>query len=148
MSSISRLEIGLLILVVAIVLIPLGIVILAGSHSAYYTVSGEPVKDILEKKGINVSSITDTHWDVPGAMGGKTYVITDADNQQTIIATQNFDSEESRDAAIRTWHTSQAGRGKPAGNLIVVGQHIIVVSQPSRPIMDVIGPELTGNLKK
>jgi len=148
MSEISRLEIGLLILVVAVVLIPIGIVILAGSHSAYYTVSGEPVKDILEKKGVNVTNVTDTHWDVPGALGGKTYVLTDADNQQTIITTQNFDSEESRDAAIRTWHTSQAGRGKPAGNLIIIGQHVIVVSQPNRPVMDVIGPDLINNLKK
>ena len=148
MSSISRMEIGLLILVIAVVLIPLGIVILAGSHAPYYAVSGEPVKDILEKKGINVTSVSDTHWDIPGATGGKTYVLTDADNQQTIISTQNFDSEESRDAAIRTWHTSQAGRGKPAGNLIVVGQHIVVISQPSRPVMDVLGPELVNNLKQ
>ena len=147
MSSISRAEIGLLILVIAVVLIPLGIVIIAGSHSPYYPVNGEPVKDILAKNGITITSVSNSTWNIPGAIGGKTYVVTDADGQQTIIATQNFDSEESRDAAIRTWHTSQPGRGKPSGNLFVVGQHLVVVAQANRPVIDTIGPELISNLK-
>jgi hypothetical protein len=147
MSSVSRLEIGFLILVIAVVLIPLGIVILAGSHSPYYTVSGEPVKDILAKNGISITSVKNTTWDIPGAIGGKTYVLTDADNLQTTIATQNFDSVESRDAAIRAWHTSQPGRGKPVGDLFVVGQHIVVITPANRPVYGMIGPEL-ANIKK
>jgi len=147
MSSVSRLEIGLLILVIAVVLIPLGIVILAGSHSPYYTVSGEPVKDILDNKGISITSIKDSLWEVTGATGGKIYVITDADGLQTTIATQSFDSEASRDAAIRAWHSSQPGRGKPVGDLIVVGQHIVVITPASRPVLEKVGPEL-GNIQK
>jgi hypothetical protein len=144
MSSITRTEIGLLILVLAVVLIPLGIVILAGSHSPYYAVNGEPVKDILAKKGISVTSVKENLWNVPGATGGKIYVLTDADGQQTTIATQSFDSEASRDAAIRAWHSSQPGRGKPIGDLIVVGQHLVVVTPSNRPVMGTIGPELTS----
>jgi hypothetical protein len=148
MSSVSRLEIGLLLLVLAVVLIPLGIVILAGSHSPYYEVKGDPVKEILDSKGITIASVKNTTWAAPGALGGKTYVVADADGKETIIVTQNFDSEQSRDAAIRTWHTSQPGLGKPSGNLFIVGQHIIVIHQLNRPVIDAIGPDLTKYQKK
>jgi hypothetical protein len=144
MSSISRLEIGLLVLVFAVVLLPLGIVILAGSHSTYYVVGGDPVKDALEKKGISITSVHDSLWNVPGATGGKIYVLTDADNQQTTIVTQSFDSAESRDAAIRAWQASQPGRGRPVGDLIVAGEHIIIVTPANRPVMEKIGPDLAA----
>jgi hypothetical protein len=142
MSSITRLEAGLLLLVIAVVLVPLGIVILAGSQSTYHVVSGDPVKDALDKNGISITSVRDSLWDVPGATGGKIYILTDADNQQTTIVTQSFDSAESRDAAIRAWHTSQPGRGKPIGDLIVAGQNIILVTPSNRPVMEKIGPDL------
>jgi hypothetical protein len=148
MSSLSRLEIGLLILVVAVVLTPLGIIILVGSHAPYYPVTGDPVKEILDQKGIVIDKVQDRTWDVPGALGGKVYVVTDADTEQTIILTQNFDSVESRDAAIRTWHTSQPGRGKPAGSLFIKGQQIIVIAKASRPVSAIIGSNLTSTPKK
>ena len=140
MSAVTRLEIGLLLLVVAVVLLPLGMIILAASPAPYYPVSGEPVKDILVQKGISIVKVQDLTWDVPGALGGKVYVVDDADKDQTIIFTQNFDSIESRDAAIRTWLTSQASRGKPPGSLFIKGQQIIVVVKASRPVSDIIEP--------
>ncbi|MCK9579000.1 MAG: hypothetical protein M0Q92_00940 [Methanoregula sp.] len=145
MTPVTRHEAALVIFLFAIALIPVGIVILMGSHVPYYPVSGEPVRELLDAEGISIVSIQDSQWNMPGAVGGKTYVILDTDNRQTIIATQNFESGDARDAAIRSWHTSTTGRGKPTGSLFVIGQQLIVISPSDRPLLETLGASLNGN---
>lgn len=145
MTSVTRLEIALVIFLVAIVLLPVGMVILTGTPVPYYPVSGEPVRELLDAEGISIVSAQDSYWNMPGAAGGKTYVIVDSDNHQTIIATQNFETGDARDAAIRSWHTSTTGRGKPAGSLFVIGQQLIVISPSDRPVLETLGASLQGN---
>jgi len=147
MTSVTRLEIGLAIFLVAVFLVPFGFLILAGMHVPYYPVSKEPVRDILDAKGIQAISVKDTRWDLPGATGGKTYMLIDKDNQQTMIATQSFEDAGARDAAIRSWHATTIGHGRPGGTLFVVGQYLVIVTPANRPVLEAIGPELTGNLK-
>ena len=60
---------------------------------------------------------------MPGAMGGKTYVILDRDGQETIISTQNFDSEQARDAAIRSWHARRDRTWQADGCPVCQGRH-------------------------
>jgi hypothetical protein len=144
MTSVTRHEAALVIFLFAIVLIPVGIVILTGSHVPYYPVSGEPVRELLDAEGISIVSVQDSQWNTPGAAGGKTYVIIDKDSRQTIIMTQNFETGDARDAAIRSWHTSTTGRGKPAGSLFVIGQQLIVISPSDRPVLETLGATLNG----
>jgi hypothetical protein len=144
MTSVTRLELALVAFVAAIVVLTCGLLILADTHAPYYPVTGEPVRDFLAAQGITVVSVQDRTWDLPGATGGKVYVIRDEDNRETIIATQNFDSAESRDAAIRVWHSSGAGRGRPAGSLLVSGQHLIFISPDDRPVIALLARNITG----
>jgi hypothetical protein len=145
MTSVTRLEIALVAFVAAIVILTFGALIVTDTHVPYQPVTGEPVRDALTGEGMTIVSVKDTTWNLPGATGGKTYVILDTDNRQTIISTQNFDSEASRDAAIRLWHTSGAGRGRPAGSLIVAGQHLIFVTPDDRPVIALLGGQLARN---
>ncbi len=145
MTPVTRHDIALLIFIVIIAILPCGLLVLLNSQVAYYPVTGEPVKDVLDAQGIILVSEQDNPWNLPGATGGKTYVIIDRDKQQTIISTQNFNSEESRDAAIRSWYAGGTGRGKPAGSLFVIGQHLIIVSPSDRPVLETLGAILNGN---
>jgi len=145
MTSFTRHEAALVIFLFVIALIPAGLLVLNDTHVPYYPVTDEPVRELLDAEGIHIVSETDTLWNLYGAAGGRTYVIMDRDNQETIIATQNFTSEEARDAAIRSWHAHGTGRGRPVGSLFVHGQHLVVISPLDRPVLETIGATLYGN---
>lgn len=148
MKPITGLEIGLVAFIALMVLLPIGIVTVIHPQQAYTSVSENPVKEILEKKGIQITNEKNTRWDIPGATGGKVFTITDADGRETLVRTQTFDSDASCDAAIRTWHTSQAGRGRANGYLLVNGREIVIITPADRPVIEVIGQELaSGNLR-
>lgn len=145
MRTVTRHEIALVIFLVAVILAPFGLLVLNDTHGTYYPVTGEPVRELLDAEGIRIVSESDMTWNLPGAAGGKTYVIRDRDDQKTIISTQNFTSEEARDAAIRSWYAHGAGRGRPTGSLVVYGQHLIVVSPSDRPVLETLGATLYRN---
>jgi hypothetical protein len=148
MKTITGLEIGLVVFIALMVLLPIGIATVIHPPQAYTSVSENPVKEILEKKGIRILHEKDTLWDLPGATGGKGYTITDADGRETLVRTQTFDSDAACDAAIRTWHTSQAGRGRANGYLLVNGREIVIITPADRPVIEVIGRErASGNLR-
>jgi hypothetical protein len=142
MSTYSRLEIGLLAFLIVIVLIPFGFILIAAEESPYHPISGEPVSDALKVTGISISSVKDTTWNLPGATGGKTYVLTDNTGEIVTISTQSFDSAESRDAAIRLYNAHPVGHGKPIGSLVVSGQRLIYVTPANSDILQRLAPEL------
>jgi hypothetical protein len=146
MSSYTRLEIGLFVFLIAITLIPLGLILLAAEESPYHRISGEPVNEAAKVTGITVTSVKDTTWNLPGATGGKTYVLMDNTGEMVTVATQSFDSAESRDAAIRIYNIQSVGRGKPVGSLVVLGQHLIYVTPAHSGILERLAPELKKNL--
>ena len=142
MTTYTRLEIGLLVFLVLMTLIPMGVIFVAIAESPYYLVSGEPVNDAALATGITVTSVKDSTWNLPGALGGKTYVLTDGSGETVTVATQSFDSAESRDAAVRTYNAQSVGRGKPVGSLVVLGQHLIYVTPAHSSILERLAPEL------
>lgn len=142
MSTYSSLEIGLLVFLVVVVLTPLGLVFLVAEASPYHPVSGEPVNEAALATGISVVSVKDSTWNLPGAMGGKTYVLTDNTGETVTVATQSFDSAESRDAAVRTYSAQSVGRGKPVGSLVILGQHLVYVTPAHSDILKRLAPEL------
>ena len=142
MSTYSRMEIGLLALIIVIILIPFGLILIAAEESPYYLVSGEPVSDAAKVTGISITSVQDTTWNLPGATGGKTYLLTDNSGEVITVSTQSFDSAESRDAAIHLYNAHPVGHGKPVGSLVVLGQHLIYVTPANSDILQRLVPEL------
>ena len=142
MSTYTRLEVGLLVFLVLVTLIPMGIIFFTVAESPYYQISGEPVNEAAQATGITVTSVKNSTWNLPGAIGGKTYVLTDNSGETVTVATQSFDSAESRDAAVRTYNAQSVGRGKPVGNLVVMGQHLVYVTPAHSGILERLAPEL------
>jgi hypothetical protein len=142
MSTYSRLEIGLLILLIMVVLLPFVLVLGIAEVSPYYQITGEPVNEAATATGITVASVKDTTWNLPGATGGKTYVLTDKTGETVIVSTQSFDSAASRDAAVRAYNAQPVGRGKPVGSLVVLGQHLVYVTPANSNILKTLAPEL------
>ncbi len=136
----SRRDQGLVVFLVLMFVMPFIIVVFMGEESPYAVVPGEPVSDAATAAGISVSSVRDEHWNVPGATGGKTYVLTNTAGDTVTIATQSFDSAESRDAAVLQYNTQMVGRGRPVGSLMVVGDMLVYLTPANSPILTDLGP--------
>lgn len=128
----KTLEIGGIALVVLLILIPFGWIIIAHEPPGSFTddVSVDMVKDVMTRAGFPLCSEKENVWDVPGALGGKTYTISQdcsPANQQPGITVhvQKFQSEETRDAMIRGFNSQV--RGKPNGVLLTRGPYVILV---------------------
>lgn len=142
MSTFDRLEIGLFIFLIIVALLPFGLILVIAEESSYHQVSSEPVNEAAKATGIAVTSIKDSTWNIPGATGGKTYVLTDNTGEVVTISTQSFDSATSRDAAIRLYNVQPVGRGHPVGSLVVLGQHLVYVTPAHSDILARLAPEL------
>jgi hypothetical protein len=142
MTAMPRIEHGLMLFLILMFLIPVGLIIYVSEEVPYRQVGGEPVRDAALATGIAVTSVKDTTWNLPGATGGKTYVLADNDGNVVTISTQAFDSADARDAAIRLYNAHPLGKGKPVGSLLVVGQHLVYVTPAGSPILEQVAPEL------
>ncbi|MDD1694481.1 MAG: hypothetical protein LUQ71_07135 [Methanoregula sp.] len=137
-----RMEHGLMLFLILMFLIPCALIIFVSEEVPYRVVAGEPVRDAAQAAGITITSVRDTTWNLTGATGGKTYVLSDRSGNVVTLSTQAFDSEESRDAAIRLYNAHPLGRGKPVGSLLVVGQHLVYVTPANSEILAEIAPHL------
>jgi hypothetical protein len=142
-----REEHGLAIFLILMFLIPCVMIIFVAAEVPYSTVSGEPVKDAAIAAGITVTSVKDSTWNLPGATGGKTYMLSDTAGNTVTISTQSFDSADSRDAVIRLYNAHPVGRGHPVGSLIVLGSQLVYVTPANSEILNEIGPALRNRLK-
>jgi hypothetical protein len=142
MTKITRLELGLAVFLVIMFLVPVGLIIFVSGEVPYRVITGEPVNAAAQAAGVSVASVKDTTWNLTGAIGGKTYMLTDRSGDVVTIATQNFDSQESRDAAIRLYNSHPLGKGRPVGSLLVIGQQLVYVTPANSVILDRIAPEL------
>jgi hypothetical protein len=134
--------------VLMFLIIPIGLCFYTAPPAEPYTVVPEdPLLTAVHNAGATICDTTNTQWDVTGATGGKTYVVSyDCKNQNSgntiTVQIQEFDSQESRDAAVMMYNTMTVGKGKPTGNLFPVNQYLIYVTPPNTPLMKSIGAEL------
>lgn len=135
-------EIALAIFIAVLFVLPCLMLGLIYGEAPYRTVPGEPVKEAADAAGISVVSVKGTLWNMTGALGGKTYTLTDTAGDTAIIATQAFDSAESRDAAVRLYNAHAPGKGKQVGSMIVVGQYLIYATPQNSPIFAKLVPAL------
>ncbi|WP_321504482.1 hypothetical protein [uncultured Methanoregula sp.] len=141
MSKIT-LEHGLCIFIVIMFLIPCGMIVLISQEAAYVQIAGNPIEDAAQLTGITVTSVKDKTWNLPGATGGKIYVLADQDGNTLTIETQAFDSADARDAVVRSYNAHPVGRGKPVGGLVVIGQTVVYATPANSPILAKIVPVL------
>ena len=143
MSEGNNSVLAVIVLLIIFVLIPFGMIVLAYPAQPHYVVTGEPVREAAQTAGITILNVTNTTWPLPGATGGRSYSLGNEAGETVIVHTQSFDSEQARDAAIRTFTTQAAiGKGKPLGNLIVIGNHLVYFTVDPGGIQQRIGPEL------
>jgi hypothetical protein len=131
----KNMEIGAVIVVIMIILLPFGWILLSHEPPGPFTkeTSIENIKDAMIRAGVVLCSEKENTWDVPGALGGKTYTIsTDCkavdQSPDIIIHVQKFSSEETRDAAIRGFNSQT--RGKPNGVILTHGPYVILLQGP------------------
>ena len=130
-----------------IFLAPLLLCFYTAPAEPYTVVPEQPLLAAVHEAGAVVCDTTSTHWNVPGATGGDTYVVsTDCKHQTSsntiTVQIQAFDSQASRDAAVQTYNTMTVGKGKPVGNLFAYNQYLIYVTPPNTALMRQIGAEL------
>jgi len=123
-------------------MLPIGWLLVTYTAEPYHVVSGEPLREAVQAAGITVVNATDTTWPVGGAVGGKTYTLSDESGNIYTIQTQAFDTAGSRDGAVLLFNSQSIGRGKPVGKLIVVGNHLVYIQPYTSGILKKIAPEL------
>lgn len=117
------------ILIVMIGVLPIGWVVLTHPAHPYFVVKGEPLREAADAAGLDIIHAEDVLWPFPGATGGRIYILQD-DNGNTIsIQTQRFESEETRNAVIRTYSAQGTGKGMTVGRMLVVGHEVIYISR-------------------
>jgi hypothetical protein len=105
-------------------------------------VTGEPVREAAQATGIRVVNTSDVTWTVPGALGGKSYLLEDENGNTLTVQTQKFDSPGSRDAAVVTFSTRSVGKGQTVGTMLVAGDYVIYAGPDPGGIMKRIGTGL------
>jgi hypothetical protein len=143
MSGNDNSAIAFLVILVIIFLVPIGLILLTFPAEPYHVVTGEPVREAAQAAGVRVINTTDVTWNLPGAMGGKTYVLADAAGNTVNIQTQKFDGSVTRDTAIVTFSAQSVGKGKTIGTLVVVGDQVIHIGPDPGGIL----PRISSGLK-
>jgi len=127
-------EICLALIVAVMFVLPCLMLGMIYEAEPYHVIPGEPVKTAMDTAGISVVDVKGTLWNMTGALGGKTYTLTDPEGDTAYVATQAFDSAGSRDAAVRLYNAHAPGKGKQVGSMIVVGQYIVYATPANSPI--------------
>lgn len=133
------------ILVLAIILLPVSVAVLAHGTDPYRIIEGNPIEIAAEAAGLVICNETETSWNIAGLTKGMTYTISDncANPTETIrLDVLSFDNAEARDAAILAYHSNTIGKNHPHGNLIVLGQYLIFVNYSGSSLLDTISKEL------
>ena len=133
---------AVILVLILFFMLPIGWLLVSYTAEPYHVVSGEPLREAAQSAGITVVNATDTTWPIGGAVGGKTYTLSDESGNIYTIQTQAFDTAGSRDAAVLLFNSQSIGRGKPVGKLIVVGNHLVYIQPYTSGILKKIAPEL------
>jgi hypothetical protein len=142
MSKTDSVALTVLIILILIFLVPLGWVMVAFPAEPYRIVMGEPITEAAQAAGLTIVNATDVTWNIPGALGGKTYVLADKSGNLLTVQTQLFDSPASRDAAIQAHSAQTVGKGKPIGTIVIIGQEVVYIPPDQGGILVNLGPEL------
>ena len=123
------------LVLIMVFFIPIGLIIVSAPAQPYHPIGVEPLREAAIAAGVRICNVTETHWNVPGATGGKTYIISDncaalTPENTVLIQVQGFDSIESRDEAVVRHHSQTLNHAGPIGKLLVYGQYVAYIQAP------------------
>ena len=133
---------SLAILVILMFFAPFILFIAIQETEPYSIPGGQEFADAVKAAGITVVSVEDSTWNVAGAIGGKTYVLSDENGNTATISTQEFQSDESRDVAFQRYSSGMAGQGMPQGSLYMVGEQLVFVAAADNDVVRLLSDEL------
>jgi len=140
MTRITKEEWAVIIIMLVVIAVPIGAIMVLATPEPYHVITGDIISDAANKAGLNVVSSANGTLIFQGATAGKSYTIADKDGHLYILYIQAFDSEQSRDAAIRLYTAHAVAKGKPPGELIIVGDTLVYIPSPSAPIKQLMLP--------
>ncbi len=123
------------LVILMFVFLPFGFIAASVPAQPYTVISVEPLREAAVASGVKICNETDTLWNVPGAIGGRTYVLSDECGAMTpdntiVVSVQKFDTADSRDGAIRLYYSNTVNHAGPVGNVFVYGQYVAFVQAP------------------
>ena len=142
MTDIDKETWAVIIIILLVILVPIGALMLLTHPEPYHVTTANLVPEAAGAAGLKLISDVNLTLPLKGATGGHTYTVENKDGNVYTIFTQSFDSAESRDAAIKAHNAQSVGKGRPLGELIVVGDQLIIVHPTSIVIRKTIVPEL------
>lgn len=127
----------ILIIIIFVVIFPFAYVYLTVPSEPFHILGGEPVKEAAANANIDICSVSEVGWNVPGATVGKTYIISEncddiASSPSATIMIQGFENEEARDGAVHRFNTMTIGKTRVPGRILVIGDSIVYV-KPDNP---------------
>ncbi|MCU0630953.1 MAG: hypothetical protein MUF37_07365 [Methanoregulaceae archaeon] len=142
MTDIDRETWAVILIILLVILLPIGALMIWTNPEPYHVTTGNLLREAAEASGLKVVSDKNITPPIEGVTGGHSYTVMDEEGRSFTIYAQSFDSSASRDAAIRAHYSQSVGKGRPLGELIVVGDQLIFIHPNSASIRKVIVPEL------
>jgi len=137
-----------------IIVLPMGWMLVSTEPPGpYFATESSQVQAALKATGLNLCEQTESKWQLSGAQGGNSILISDdcsvQDSGKAIyIHTQKFDSSQNRDAAVRLVQKS-INMNDINGAVYTYGSYVIAVQGPTggKPITEVMA-QVKAGLKK
>lgn len=143
-----------IIFIFMFVCLPMGWMLVANEPpGAYYPTSNEKVDAFLQATGLSICEKTSTQWNVIGALGGISALISkDCQSSEldsrAYIHLQKFDTQEHRDSAVN-YIKASINKLNLNGAVFTYGSYVIVIQGPTggNPISETI-TQVKGALKE
>jgi hypothetical protein len=145
---------GSILFAVMIIILPMGWVLISSEPPGpYIKTESSRVQAALEATGLNLCQQTESTWQVSGALGGNSILVSDDcsegfSGEAIYIHTQNFDSVETRDAAVRLIQRSITIKALN-GAVYTYGSYVIAIqgSAGGEPVQEVV-ERVTSQLQR
>ncbi|GAB6286862.1 MAG: hypothetical protein STSR0009_30650 [Methanoregula sp.] len=143
MTRITKEEWAVIVIILVVIALPIGAIMVFATPEPFHVITGDIISDAANNAGLMVVSSTNGTLMFQGATAGKSYTVADREGHLSLLYVQAFDSEESRNSAIRLYNAHSVAKGKPPGDLIIVGDTLVYIPASSASIKQWILPGIT-----
>ena len=147
----NTIKAGSILFACMIIFLPMGWILISNEPpGAYFEAESSQVQAALKASGLNFCTQAESTWQVAGALGGSSVLVSDDCSAQVsgkaiYIHTQKFDSVQNRDAAVRLIQKS-IQMNDINGAVYTYGSFVIAVQGPTggKPISEVVAQVKSG----
>jgi len=140
MTRITKEDWAVIVIILVVIAIPLGAIMVFVTPEPFHVTTGDIISDAAHNAGLRIVNSTNGTLMFQGATAGKSYTVADREGHLYILYIQTFDRVESRDAAIRLYNAHPVAKGKPSGDLIIVGDTLVYIPSSSASIKQLMLP--------